>query len=377
VLEPQADSLPALEIDVNTTPRDSTIQFLSDGGHRPEDVARVIATFIAGAQQSLDVAIYDAGLTGDLADAVRDAFENAKQRGVAIRLAYHSDTDRSKGVPAPSSMTSTFVDSLGVPCRPAGSQQNLMHHKYVVRDAGTAGAAVLTGSTNWGEDAWSREENVILQLFGDDLAQRYRADFEEVWAGDTDTSGHDAGGTASLSYDGTPMPADVWFAPAEGPIMARAVSKLIAQAARRILVASPVLTSGPVLGALHDIVVAGSVPVHGIVDRTQMEEVLQQWAENGGASWKTAAYQDVARRAGFAGKRSTPWSPRAVHDYMHLKMIVVDDTVVTGSFNFSHSGEDNAENLLRLDSAALAQVCVDAIGALISRYAGTPAVDPA
>jgi phosphatidylserine/phosphatidylglycerophosphate/cardiolipin synthase-like enzyme len=377
VLEPQADSLPALEIDVNTTPHDSSIQFLEDDGHRPEDVARVIASFVAGAQQSLDVAIYDAGLTGDLAETVRDAFEDARQRGVGIRVAYHSDADRTKGVPAPSSMTATFVESLDVPCRPAGSQRNLMHHKYVVRDAGTAGAAVLTGSTNWGEDAWSREENVILQLFGDDLAQHYRADFEEIWAGDTDTSGHGAGGAASLAYGGTPMPADVWFAPAEGPVMARAASKVIARATHRILVASPVLTSGPVLGTLQDIVAAGKVPVRGIVDRTQMDEVLQQWDENGGASWKIAAYQAVARGAGFVGKRSTPWSPQAVHDYMHLKMIVVDDTVFTGSFNFSHSGEDNAENLLQLDCAALAQLCTNAIDALISRYAGTPAIDPA
>jgi phosphatidylserine/phosphatidylglycerophosphate/cardiolipin synthase-like enzyme len=252
-----------------------------------------------------------------------------------------------------------------------------MHHKYVIRDAGTDGAAVLTGSTNWGQDAWSREENVILQLFGPPLAQHYLLDFEEVWAGDTESSGRGAGGTVDLTYDGQAMPVQVWFAPAEGPAMAHATADIIARATTRIVIASPVLTSGSALGTLNDIISRGSVPVRGIVDRTQMAEVLEQWSDNPNAGWKRSAFEAVARGAGLVGKRTTPWSPQAVHDYMHLKMIVVDDTVLTGSFNFSHSGEDNAENLLWLESAPLAQTCVDFIDRLIARYGDTPAVDPA
>jgi phosphatidylserine/phosphatidylglycerophosphate/cardiolipin synthase-like enzyme len=61
---------------------------------------------------------------------------------------------------------------------------------------------------------------------------------------------------------------------------------------------------------------------------------------------------------------------------MHLKMIVVDDDVLTGSFNFSHSGEDNAENLLQLHSPGLADVCVGFIDRLIERYGTTPAAGP-
>lgn len=354
--------------------RDCSLLFLGDGTQQPQQVAEQIASFLAGAQRSLDVAIYDTGLTGDLADIIRGAFAEAQGRGVAIRVAYHADAERTKGVPAPSSQTEAFVESLGVPYRAVGSRQNLMHHKYVIRDAGTDAGAVLTGSTNWGEDAWSREENVILELFGSELAQHYLIDFEEVWAGETETSGHGAGGTAELLYAGQPMPADVWFAPAEGPAMAHAAAKVIGQATQRIVIASPVLTSGSVLGTLNDVISRHSVPVRGIVDQTQMREVLQQWGDNPQAGWKTSAFESVARGAGLVGKRSTPWSPQAVHDYMHLKMIVVDDSVLTGSFNFSHSGEDNAENLLQLDSAPFAQVCADFIDHLIQRYGDTPAI---
>jgi phosphatidylserine/phosphatidylglycerophosphate/cardiolipin synthase-like enzyme len=362
---------------VNAPLPDSSLQFLGDGTQQPEQIAELIASFLGGAHHSLDVAIYDCGLAGDLADSVRDALTRARERGVAIRVAYHSDTDRNRGIPPPSSRTQVFVESLGVPCRPVGSQRNLMHHKYVIRDGGTDAAAILTGSTNWGRDAWSREENVILQLFGAALAGHYCTDFEQVWAGDTETSGHGAGGPAELSFAGQPMPASVWFAPSEGPAMAHAAAGLMAHAKARILIASPVLTSGTVLGALGDVLSRRSVPIRGIVDRTQMEEVRQQWSANPQASWKLAAFETLAHEAGLVGKRSTPWSPQAIHDYMHLKMIVVDDTVLTGSFNFSRSGEDNAENLLQLESGALARVCADFIEGLIERYGDTPAVEPA
>jgi phosphatidylserine/phosphatidylglycerophosphate/cardiolipin synthase-like enzyme len=342
----------------------------------PEQVAELIASFLSGASQSLDVAIYDSGLTANLAGIIRDAYISARDRGVAIRVAYHADTERSGGVPPPSSNTQVFVESLGVPSRPVGSQQNLMHHKYVIRDAGTENGAVLTGSTNWGQDAWSREENVILQLFGPALANHYHADFEEVWAGDIEDSGRGAGGAAELSFEGQPMASDVWFAPADGRDMSGAVAEVIGSATRQIVIASPVITSGSILEALADAVKRQTVPVRGIVDRTQMEEVQQQWGDNPQSGWKISAFDALARGAGMVGKRSTPWSPQAIHDYMHLKMLVIDDTVFTGSFNFSRSGEDNAENLLRLDSAPLAGVCTDFIDRLIAKYADTPAVGP-
>jgi phosphatidylserine/phosphatidylglycerophosphate/cardiolipin synthase-like enzyme len=354
----------------------SSIEFLADGLQPAQQIAAQLASFLNVAQQSLDIAIYDGGLSGDLAAIVKGAVTQCRDRGVEIRVAFHSDTDRTKGIPAPSSHTQIFVESLGVPFRPAGTRQSLMHHKYVIRDAGTAHAAVWTGSTNWGADSWTREENVTLQLPSPDLAAYYRADFEQVWAGDSEDSGRGAGGAAELSFQGQPMPADVWFAPAEGPAMAHAAASLMARARQRIVIASPVLTSGSVLGVLSDIESRGSVSVRGIVDRTQMDEVRQQWSAEPQASWKRLAFEALARGAGLVGKRSTPWSPQAVHDYMHLKLIIVDDSVLTGSFNFSRSGEDNAENLLRLDSPALAGVCAGFIDQLITRYRDMPAVEP-
>ena len=57
----------------------------------------------------------------------------------------------------------------------------------------------------------------------------------------------------------------------------------------------------------------------------------------------------------FTGKRSTPYAPGAVHDYMHAKVTVCDDVVFIGSFNLSHAGETNAENVVEIADAALAE----------------------
>ena len=40
---------------------------------------------------------------------------------------------------------------------------------------------------------------------------------------------------------------------------------------------------------------------------------------------------------------------------MHAKVVVADDTVFLGSYNLSRSGEQNAENVLELEDAALAE----------------------
>ena len=76
----------------------------------------------------------------------------------------------------------------------------------------------------------------------------------------------------------------------------------------------------------------------------------------------------VLRNAPFTGKRSTPYAPDSVHDYMHAKVCVCDDTVFIGSFNLSHSGEENAENVLEIEDAALAERMAAYVDAIRAKY---------
>ena len=59
---------------------------------------------------------------------------------------------------------------------------------------------------------------------------------------------------------------------------------------------------------------------------------------------------------------------------MHAKVTVADDTVFVGSFNLSHSGEMNAENVLEIHDPALADRLAAYIDEVRERYAGIPAL---
>jgi len=53
---------------------------------------------------------------------------------------------------------------------------------------------------------------------------------------------------------------------------------------------------------------------------------------------------------------------------MHATVTVVDDVVFVGSFNLSHSGELNAENVLEISDAALANQLADYIDGIRAKY---------
>jgi phosphatidylserine/phosphatidylglycerophosphate/cardiolipin synthase-like enzyme len=276
---------------------------------------------------------------------------------VGVRLAYNFDHPDDMPVPAPPQTNPELVESLPFPTTAIPGVPDLMHHKYVIRD----GETLWTGSTNWTADSWTREENVIVTVDSRELAARYLEDFEQLWTRrDVQHSGR---------VDSGPVLVDgkfvrPWFCPGRGDKLAHRIAKAIGTATRRIRIASPVISSGPILGTLAQVATAG------VVDRTQIHEVLQQWKMNGNASWKVPLLRTALTRAPFTGKHSTPYAPGSIHDYMHAKVTVADDIVFLGSFNLSHSGELNAENVLEIADPALAERLAAFIDDIRRRYPG-------
>jgi phosphatidylserine/phosphatidylglycerophosphate/cardiolipin synthase-like enzyme len=284
---------------------------------------------------------------------------------VAVRLAYNVDHANPIPVPPPPRGEPSLIESLDVPTKGIPGVPDLMHHKYAIRDR----KSVWTGSTNWTDDSWSREENVIVVAESDPLAHAFSTDFEQLW-----TSGNVA---ESGFVDPDPFPIEqrkvrAWFSPGHGEAMATRIAHRIKRAKRLVRVSSPVITSGPVLGALAEVISDGKVDVAGVVDATQMKGVYHQWSLNGNASWKMPLIGRVLSGAPFSGKESTPYGQGDVHDYMHAKVTVADDYVFTGSFNLSHSGEVNAENVLEIRDPELAEKLGTFVDEIRGRYDAAP-----
>jgi phosphatidylserine/phosphatidylglycerophosphate/cardiolipin synthase-like enzyme len=293
---------------------------------------------------------------------LRDALTGAAARGVDVRLAYNLDNDgRPVPVPPPPKTEPELIESLPFPTAGIPGEPDLMHHKYIVRDR----AAVWSGSTNWTLDSWTREENVILTVESAELAARFGENFEQLWSRrDVRRSGKID--TAPLTVGGTSVRA--WFCPGRGEKLAHRIAKAIGTAQRRVRIASPVLSSAPILATLAQVATDGKVDLAGVVDRTQVRQVIAQWRQNGNSPWKEPLLRTALAHAPFSGKHSTPYTPDSVHDYMHAKVTVADDIVFIGSFNLSHSGERNAENVLEIADPALADELAAFIDAVRAAY---------
>jgi phosphatidylserine/phosphatidylglycerophosphate/cardiolipin synthase-like enzyme len=336
-------------------------------------VAQRISAFLDGATKTLDIAIYDLRLDAGPGATVMSAFQAAVKRGVKVRLMFNQDHPANRPVPPPAEIDWAFVDRLkasGVEIKPIPGVPDLMHHKYVVRDVGTPQAAVLTGSTNWTNDSWNREENVVITVASPDVTTTYEQNFIELWQNPlVALSGRISSSWGSLA-DSTRV--RIYFCPGRGLKLVHAMARSIASAQKRIRVCSPVVTSGPVLGTLAEVVDHGKVDVSGVYDATQMDEVQHQWGEQPTTAWKISAFRGIIAATRFGSKHSTPYAVGSVHDFMHAKILVADDYVYAGSFNLSHSGEQNAENVVQMQSQAVADLCTAYIDRVAATYGGRP-----
>jgi len=304
---------------------------LLQGAQSAELIGADVGAFLDGARRTLDLALYDVRLPGEVGDRVAGALRAAAARGVSVRMAYNVDHDdvRRKGSLAPPLTEPDRVEALPFPTLGIPGEPDLMHHKFVVRD----GADVWSGSANWTLDSWRLQENVILLTEGvPGIARAYATTFGQLW------SSRRVEGSGEVE----PAPVEVgtvvaraWFAPGRGPELSQRIATAIGRARRRVRIASPVITAGPILGTLAEMVADRRVDLAAVVDATQAAHVLEQWAGN---------------------------------PQVHAKLVVADDTVFAGSFNLSHSGERNAENVLEVRDPALAERMAEFVDEIRARY---------
>ncbi|MGL6279401.1 MAG: phospholipase D-like domain-containing protein, partial [Gaiella sp.] len=278
------------------------VHTLTDGGQTAEQVADALIAMIGSTRSSLDLALYDIRVRGETEARGRAALEAAVERGVAVRLVYELEEEGRDPLPAPPGTEPETIEAEPFPTHGVSTRDGLMHHKYAVLDE----RRVWTGSLNWTEDSWSRQENVVVVIDSPELAHAYRLNLEELWHAETV---EDTGRVEPRPVDVGGATVRPWFCPGHGEELAHRIAKHIGKAKRRVRIASPVLSSGPILGTLVEIVNERRCDVAGVVDDTQVDQVFWQWKSNGVSEWKIPLLHTVLTKAPFSGKESTRWSP--------------------------------------------------------------------
>src|SRR4051812_48087303 len=93
------------------------VSFLEQDRQQPQDVAALLADFLAAARSSLDLAIYDFRLSPPAANLITEALRGRAAAGVTVRVAYDAGKpgtapSPTRGDPAPPG-TADFVARLG------------------------------------------------------------------------------------------------------------------------------------------------------------------------------------------------------------------------------------------------------------------------
>ena len=274
-----------------------------------------LAAAIDQARLSVDVAAYSLNLW-----SIRDALIHAYKRGAVVRMVMESDYMEDQEV-------QKILDA-GIPV--IGDQrEGLMHDKFVVIDR----SEVWTGSMNFTTSGAYKDNNNIIRIRSIQVAEDYTSEFNEMFA--DNLFGPDAGAATpypSLTINSTPV--EIYFSPEDG--VAAHILSLLQGAQDSIYFMAYSFTADDLGDALRQRAKDG-LTVAGVMDDEQIK--LNQGTEYD--RFKQAGL-DV-RRDGNAG-------------LMHHKVIIIDHAIViTGSYNFTASAEENNdENVIIIHNADVA-----------------------
>ncbi len=297
-----------------------------EGSERAEyanGLDEVLAAAIDGAAATLDIAAFELN-----SDALRDAIAAAHERGLVVRIL----TDDDHGLQ--DERDSHLRDLLQADIQLHDDDRSgLMHNKFVIID----GQAVWTGSWNYTVNGSYRNNNNALVLESVAAAAAYQAEFDEMFErGEFGKRSRD-GGTVTFAHDNGEI--SILFAPEADEISA--LRSEIARAQRSIRFMTFVFSLEALAEAMLLQAANADVAIEGVFEK-----------RNSTASWSQLP---ALHCAGAAVRQD---GNRYI---LHHKVIIIDDdTVITGSFNFSRSAaESNDENIVIIRNADIAALYLD------------------
>jgi len=118
------------------------------------------------------VAKYDPKEVGDPVNVILEKLSRLNSRGVEVRVVLDDETYRSY------SETVNYLKSSGIGVKLDPSSGVTTHAKVVVID----GWVVFVGSHNWTESALTRNNEVSVIIYSEEVARRLLEYFEKLWS---------------------------------------------------------------------------------------------------------------------------------------------------------------------------------------------------
>jgi phosphatidylserine/phosphatidylglycerophosphate/cardiolipin synthase-like enzyme len=275
---------------------------------------RTLAADITRAQSTVDVAAYDFDL-----ESVAAALVEAHEYGVRVRLVTESDNAEE---PAVRHLRSAGIEVV------EDEQGSLMHNKFVVIDE----SIVWAGSWNLTESGTYRNNNNAVRIVSGLLAENYTVEFKEMFEdrefGSTSPANtpHQQVFIESGDRDGG-IQLESYFAP-EDQVTEKLLA-LVGQAEDSIRFMAFSFTDDRLGKAMMDQDEAG-LTVQGVFEERGADLEYSEF----GRMYRAEPRMDVRLDGNTY--------------MMHHKVIILDnETVILGSFNFSRSADEkNDENVL-------------------------------
>ncbi len=319
-----------------------------------------LVQFIQGAKHSLDVAIYDMKNP--------DVLKALKSISTKVKLHILYDAGKAGGnsttVDPKLSTTAQAIKAAGLNAfaKPVKEKSgHLMHDKFIVRD----GASVWSGSGNFTSGGLLLQDNHFFTMDSPVIAAAYSKTF-----GDLGSPGHSASHTKTVVASPPTklkignIPIELFFTTqiGESEALEMEIQKRL-KGAKKIRVIA-MLISDP--GILKSLLALKNKNIKGVLDPHEMKVVMKKKKTNPNFWFANGDPRFVAANShAFNGKGDK-------NDFMHNKVMIIDDNVVvTGSYNFSENAEANDENLLIFESAAVAKAFTQYFDALFAQYLKT------
>ncbi len=240
--------------------------------------------------------------------------------GVAVRVVVESDQ-----------LASAEVQDLienGIPVRD-DRKTGLMHNKFTIIDR----LDVWTGSMNYTVSGAYRSDNDLIHIRSVDLAQDYLVEFDEMFLDHQFGSNSPANTPLTVvNVGGTKV--EVYFSPDDGTI--ERLIALVQNAQDEVLFMAFSFTDDDLASAMIEAVNSG-IKVAGVMDKSQA-------LSNTGGEYVNLLENGIDVRL--------DGNPHSMH---HKALVIDDQVVITGSYNFSNSAKTrNDENTLVIHSPEIA-----------------------